>query len=62
MSWRDVLDCKFFPMHISNFVKIVEMSGYKYFAWNGRIYKIHKVGEGHPVAYSETDLTVDDLK
>ena len=63
ITWRNVID-SYSPNrawfgHIEDYLKIVENSGYIYFHWNGRIYKLITIKEN--LSYEDTGLKVDDL-
>jgi hypothetical protein len=65
LTWRDVLDVQKAWVggnHISDFLPYIKMSGYEYFAWNGRVYKFDvndSYGLNHPVT---KDITAEDLQ
>lgn len=63
ITWRQVLDSDAVfarPWgHISKFLPIVQEVGYRYFAWNGKIYMLISM---NPLDYKDTGLTVEDLE
>lgn len=59
MTWRDVLDCKNGVWALEDFLKIVDVSGYKFFAWNGDVYFFKKI-DGR-LDYLETGIRVESL-
>lgn len=63
ITWRQVLDSEAeFARHwgsIDKFLPVVEITGYKYFCWNGLIYELTST---RPLDYKETGLTVEDLE
>jgi hypothetical protein len=45
LSWRDVLDSNHnWHGDIYKFFKVVNQTGYKYFSWNGWVYKVVENG------------------
>lgn len=62
LTWKDVLNSHV-PYarwgHIEEFLPIVDITGYRFFSWNGRIYEIQK---GRELTYRNTGLTEEDLE
>jgi hypothetical protein len=59
VKWSNVLDFRY-NWHGSRdyfFRTVVEPSGYPYFLWNDRVYKVTKNSNW----YEETEYTIDDL-
>lgn len=63
ITWRQVLD-SYAPnsniWEINKFMELVNKTGYEYFNWNGKIYKLIIV-HGRSLFYDDTGLTVSDL-
>lgn len=59
LTWQDVLDCKYYPKRIDNFLEIVRVSGYKYFAWNGSVFYLISI-DGY-LTFSDTGISVETL-
>lgn len=62
IHWRNVFDAgkKLHGLMLGEFVqKIISLTGYKYFLWNDRVYKV--VSTPHGCGYVDTGKTIDDL-
>ena len=65
LTWKDVLnsDAPFSPVrhggHIDAYLVLVDMVGYRYFSWNGKIYEL-MTGK-RELGYRDTGLTEEDL-
>jgi len=58
LTWREVFDSYQSPIHdIENMLKLLKTTGYKYFDWNGLVYKVSEDYKN----CRETGLTVEDL-
>jgi hypothetical protein len=58
LTWRDVLDHKGWPVSIDAMYDLALATGYQYFNWNDRIYRVGVGGTHHGV---DTGLTVKDV-
>lgn len=56
LTWEDVFDCKINYGHIDNIVAKVYGTGYEYFIWNDRIYKLVGNNDYKPTEYLKEDL------
>ena len=62
ITWRDILDPydkEVWHGHIDKFVVVVIATGYRYFNWNGNIFKITDASKR---TYFNTGLLVEDIK
>lgn len=64
ITWKDVLNSQA-PYarnwkHIDNFLPIVDMVGYRYFVWNGKVLEL--VTTGRDLSFRDTGLTEEDLE
>lgn len=57
LSWKDIMDCKVHYGIIYNMFTTARDYGYKYFVWNGKIYKV--IDELH---YEDIGILAEDIK
>jgi hypothetical protein len=43
---------------VDNFFRVVKASGYPFFSWNGRVYKVND----DKLGYTDTGFTIDQIK